>query len=168
MSLILIALAAAATAAAPPAPPKVDCHDQAHRALDFWIGDWTVSDTRSGTEIAHSRIDSLLGGCAIKESFSQTKGPGGQPFAYEGASYTALNAVDGQWKQFYVDTGGNAAAYVGGPRDGAMVLIATAAQVVNRMTYRAQPDGSVRQTGELSLDGGKTWAPGYDLTYRHP
>jgi hypothetical protein len=47
-----------------------------------------------------------------------------------------------------------------------MVLTASAGNVRNRMTYRRQPDGSVLQTGEVSLDGGETWTPGYGFTYR--
>jgi hypothetical protein len=36
----------------------------------------------------------------------------------------------------------------------------------NRMTYSPNPDGSVRQHGETSDDGGHTWTPDYDFTYR--
>jgi hypothetical protein len=35
-----------------------------------------------------------------------------------------------------------------------------------RITYRKQPDGSVRQVGIISTDGGATFQPSFDLTYR--
>jgi hypothetical protein len=167
MALVPIVLAAAvATATPPPKPAPVDCHDKAHRALDFWVGDWTVFDTRSNKPVAASRIESVLGGCAIKESYSQTVGPNGQPFSYQGTSYTALNGPDGQWKQFYVDSSGAAASYVGGPQGAAMVLTASGGGAINRMSYTPLADGSVRQAGEVSTDGGATWTTGYDFTYR--
>ena len=34
-----------------------------------------------------------------------------------------------------------------------------------RITYTKQPDGSVRQFGEVTRDGGQTWRPEFDLTY---
>ena len=35
-----------------------------------------------------------------------------------------------------------------------------------RMRYRPGADGSVRQSGEASVDEGITWTPSFDLTYR--
>ncbi|MDB5704298.1 MAG: hypothetical protein JWN66_1414 [Sphingomonas bacterium] len=55
----------------------------------------------------------------------------------------------------------------GGIVEGAMVLSAAAGPIANRMTVAPQPDGSVRQSGVVSRDGGRTrGAPAYDLTYR--
>jgi hypothetical protein len=34
------------------------------------------------------------------------------------------------------------------------------------MSYSQNADGSVRQFGEQSTDGGKTWSPSFDFTYR--
>jgi hypothetical protein len=33
------------------------------------------------------------------------------------------------------------------------------------MRYRRNPDGSVRQWGEVTRDGGKSWAAAFDFTY---
>ena len=35
-----------------------------------------------------------------------------------------------------------------------------------RMVYTPGPDGSVRQHGETTADGGKTWTTTFDFTYR--
>lgn len=168
MILTLIALATAQNAPppAPPSRPPVDCNDAAHRAYDYFVGDWDVTDTRSGSPIARSRIEKVMGGCAIRETYDQTVGPGNKPLEYHGSSYTALNTGDNSWRQFYIDTGGAAFSYTGGIVDGAMVLTASAGQLANRMTVAPQPDGSVRQSGAVTLDGGKTWQTGYDFTYR--
>jgi len=47
------------------------------------------------------------------------------------------------------------------------VLHAPAAKgALQTMTYRPQTDGSVRQIGVISTDGGKTWTPSYNYVYR--
>lgn len=167
MPLIALLLAMAQTSPTTPPPlrpPPVDCTDADHRAFDFWIGDWNVSATGSDVVIAHSRIEKLVG-CAISETFNQTIGPKGQPLNYHGRSISSYVPLERRWRQFYVDSGGTAATLDGGPVDGAMVLLAKAGPVTNRMTVSANADGSVRQRGESSTDG-TTWTPGYDFTYR--
>jgi hypothetical protein len=165
---LLIALPLQAAAPAPPPRPQPrDCHDAAHGQYDFFIGDWEVSDSRSGKHVAHSRIEKIMDGCAIRESFDQDVGPAGTQVDYHGTSYTAFNTGDGTWRQFYTDTKGAAFSYTGGIEQRAMVLTAFGGQLGNRLIVAPQPDGSVRQSGVVSTDGGKTWsAPGYDFTYR--
>ena len=168
---MLAILALAAMQAAMPAPllkpaSAIDCADAAHRAYDFFLGDWDVFDTRSNVLVARSRIEKVMGGCAMRETFDQSVGPGGAPIDYHGSSYTALNTGDRLWRQLYIDTAGAAFSYTGGLQNGAMVLTAAAGQRANRMTVAPQADGTVRQTGVLSRDGGKTWQPGYSFTYR--
>ena len=168
--MIPIALFAAVLAQTPPPapPPTVDCTDADHSAFNFWIGDWDVSPTGSQTVVAHSIISPAAGGCAIEENYHQTVGPGGAAADYHGASFSIYDgAHGGVWRQFYVDSGGSVTAFEGGVEDGAMVLNAPGAGGgVQRMTVSVQPDGSVRQHGESSVDGGATWRPGYDFTYR--
>jgi hypothetical protein len=170
LAILLASTAAQPTApagAAPPAKPApADCHDKAHRAFDFWLGEWEVSDTASGVPIAQSRIERIAGDCAIRETFTQTVGPNQQPIDYHGTSYSALNNADNTWRQMYVDNQGAALSYTGDLVGDAMVLTARAAALGTQMTVRPMPDGSVRQSGEATQDDGKTWAKGYDFTYR--
>jgi hypothetical protein len=164
--MIHIALAAALLAQAAPAP--VDCTDADHGAFNFWIGDWSVSPTGSDSVIAESTISPAAGGCAIREDFRQTVGPAGTAIDYHGASFSSFDARNGgKWRQFYVDSSGAVAAMEGGVRDGAMVLEVEGPNGVRRrMTVAPQPDGSVRQSGDVTTDGGVTWTAGYDFTYR--
>ena len=37
--------------------------------------------------------------------------------------------------------------------------------VVLTMTFEPRPDGTVRQSGTQSTDGGKTFSPAFDLIY---
>ena len=168
MSLIAFTLAALAQAAPPPLPPKppvVDCNDANHRAFDFWIGEWDVSRTGTNLVVARSRIEKLAG-CAIGETFEQSIGPGGKPSNYQGRSISSYVPGDANGRQFYIDSQDAAQSFTGVVVDGAMVLTATYGPVTTRMTVRPNADGSVRQSGEISTDGGKSWGPGYDFTYR--
>jgi hypothetical protein len=59
--------------------------------------------------------------------------------------------------------------YVGGLVDGKMVLDSESVQngvkTIGRMTFSRLDNGDVRQHGENSTDGGKTWATTFDFTY---
>jgi hypothetical protein len=164
-ALLLIANVAAA-GTAPPQQAPVDCKDATHRAPGFWVGHWAVSPTGTKANVATSRIEWVVGGCAIRETFEQTIGPGNKPMSYHGTSYTAYNPHDHSWHQFYVDDEGHASSFHGDIENKKMVLSTDGPAVINRMTVSAQADGSVRQQGEFSTDGGKNWQPGYDFTYR--
>ena len=161
-AILFAALLQTAPAAAPAPPPPVDCADPDHSAFNFWIGDWDVSATGTDTVVARSTIS------AIQEDYHQTVGPGGAPATYHGISFSAFDARrGGVWRQFYMDSGGAVTVFEGGVRDGAMVLEAPGrAGSIQRMTVSPEPDGSVRQRGESSSDGGATWTPGYDFRYR--
>ena len=162
MSLIALAIAVAVQSAP---PPPVDCTDANHRAFDFWIGDWAVSQTGGTAVIAKSKIEKIVG-CAISETYDQTMGPGGRPVDYHGRSISSYVPAEGGWRQYYVDNGGAAVSLTGGIVNGAMVLSNKLPVGDSRMTLTANPDGSVRQHGELSTDGGKNWSTTFDFTYR--
>ena len=157
--------AAAQTAPAAPKPPPrpMDCAAADHRQLDFWVGEWRVFNTADNVEYAASRIERILGGCAIKETYDAPKAPGG---AYAGSSHSAYDFASKQWRQFYVDTTGSVTHFVGGLEGAEMVMTTPGFAGLQRMVYRPQPDGSVRQIGTVSTDQGRTWLPGYDYTYR--
>jgi hypothetical protein len=169
VSLIALLLAAGAPQTTPPpAPPKTDCRDADHRALDFWIGDWDVYATGSDYPVAHSKIEKIVG-CAISETFDQSTGPNGKPLDYHGRSISAYvpggSTGAGSWRQYYVDSGGAAATLAGGISNGAMVLLSRNGPVTNRMTLKPGKNGEVSQRGEFSTDDGKTWTLAYDFSY---
>lgn len=147
----------------PPAPPKVDCSDAEHRALDFWIGDWDVYSAGSSQRVAHSKIEKIVG-CAISETFDQSIGPNGKPPAYKGRSISAYVPADKGWRQYYVDSSGTAATLSGRVVNDTMIFLSTNGPVTNRMTLKSM-GGAVSQRGEFSTDDGKTWQPAYDFTY---
>ena len=165
-AILFAAMLQTAPAAAP--PPPVDCTDADHSAFNFWVGAWDVSATGTDTVVARSTISSTAGGCAIEEDYHQTVGPGGVPKTYHGISFSTFDQRGGGvWRQFYMDNGGAVTVFEGGLRGGAMVLQAPGRPgSIQRMIVSPEPDGSVRQRGETSTDGGASWTPGYDFTYR--
>jgi hypothetical protein len=115
--------------------------------------------------VAHSLIENLYGGCAIRENWSPLVA--GQ----DGGSLSSYVAKEPGWRQTWVDSSGARVDFKGGWDGHAMVLTGVWPQPghpdqLTRMTYTAGADGSVRQKGESSDDGGATWAPSFDLTYR--
>jgi hypothetical protein len=151
--------ALAQTTAAPAAATPPPCQEPERRQFDFWVGDWDVSPTGKDILVAHSTIEKLYGGCAVRENWKPLKGTGG-------GSLNAWLPGDKGWRQTWTDSGGAWAEFKGGWNGTAMVVQGDWGGVLTRMTYTPGADGSVRQFGETSADGGKTWTAGFDLTYR--
>jgi hypothetical protein len=138
------------------------CHAPEHHALDFWVGEWNVKDTRSGTPVGTSKIESILDGCVVLENW--TGGRGGS-----GKSFNTYDEATKQWKQSWVDSSGSAYDFLGEAFPGRLVYMrkvvdAAGKTSTNRLTFSKNDDGSVRQLSEQSADG-KTWTTGYDFTY---
>ena len=159
-----LALLACAAPVAAQAQTKA-CSDAAHHAFDFWIGRWTVTDTKTGRPAGQSVIESLYGGCTIRENWTD---PG-----LTGGSLNTYDVAIGKWRQTWTDSTGAWREFVGGPQDGRMVMVWRVASVRNpgqfnqvRLALTPNPDGSVRQYSDYSRDDGKTWMERYDYTYR--
>jgi hypothetical protein len=165
---VIVALQAAASAPAAPsgAPPPTLCHNPEHAQFDFWVGQWDVYRADTNQLVAHSLIERLYNGCAVRENWMPLKGQGS-----DGGSLNSYRPDAKQWVQFWTDGGNNLNQYAGGIEDGKMVLTGTrqaanGADVPQRMIYEKLPDGSVTQTGYISRDAGKTWQLNYELIYR--
>src|SRR5215510_14123883 len=132
-AVVLVALVAAcggspARVAGPPATtaPSPACATPEHRAFDFWIGDWDVAirarqtpDGPFGEARGTQHVESILGGCAISETFA-AEGPGA-PWA--GRSYSSWQPKPGVWRQTWVDDSGSYLAFTGGMTGGVMTLV---------------------------------------------
>jgi hypothetical protein len=148
----------AAAAAAAPA-----CTAPEHRQFDFWVGHWRVVNTGDRQPAGESRIERLYEGCTIRENWQE---PG-----YTGGSLNTYVAADHHWHQTWTDSAGTWREFVGGMVDGKMVLVWSHPSVrmpgrtaQERVTFTPNPDGSVRQYSDQSLDGVR-WVERYDYTY---
>jgi len=165
----LLLTAGPAAAQTPPpaaAPPPPACATPEYRQFDFWVGRWDVYPTGAGKLVAHSLIERLYGGCAIRENWMPLTGGGG-------GSLSNYVASGKGWRQTWLDSSGARVEFTGGLVGEAMVItgswpgaVTPGRDALVRMTYTRGPDGSVRQFGEASTDGGKTWAVNFDFTYR--
>jgi hypothetical protein len=78
-------LACSAPEAAKPAVPgnlpspalAAGCRAPEYRALDFWIGEWDVHDP-GGALIGSNEIAPILGGCAVRETWTDRRGQRGE------------------------------------------------------------------------------------------
>lgn len=155
---VLVTLALAQGAQPPP------CQSPAHRAFDFWIGDWDVVNA-SGTPAGTSHVERTLGGCVITEDWSGANGP------YAGKSFNTFNPADGQWTQHWVDSTGASVLMAGAFNDGRLVyhrefVRQDGTPVKARMTFVNLGSGQVRYLVEHSTHGGQTWTAQIDLLYK--
>jgi hypothetical protein len=177
-STVAILLGATALPGLAQTPKKAaaSCAAPEYRQLDFWIGDWDAYDLDSSGHpsrkvVARNRVDRILDGCALREVYEQTDGLVGQSFS----TYDASRKV---WHQTWVTNHGQLLVIEGEFRNGRLTLTGTQPAAGGRTnTIRAvwyppkdapkdaRKDG-VRETAEISGDGGKTWKPLFDILFR--
>jgi hypothetical protein len=165
------ACALACAALAPPlgaqqaAPPP--CSAAVRGALDFWLGDWvvTVQGQRAGTD----RVERVSKGAAVIERWTDADGS-------EGTSLFSFDPYACTWHQLWIT---DAPQMLGGLKHKDLVALTPgggvrfqggypgriAVTVLDRTTLTPQPGGTVRQTIEVSADGGVTWRTGFDAIY---
>lgn len=161
-AIIPTAVVAQLSPPVPPANPPANCTAPEHRQFDFWIGDWEVFLTaKPEQKVGGSLIESVYNGCGIRENW--------MPFTLStGGSLNSYDPKAGVWRQTWLDSGNHRVEFVGTLQDGRMVLTSLPAADggLTRMTFSVEPGGAVRQLGQVSGDGGKTWSLSFDFTYR--
>lgn len=136
-----------------------------YRQFDFWIGEWDVYGL-NGKIAGHSRISMILDSCIILEEWTGGSG-------YTGKSFNTWNAAKKQWQQTWVDNAGGTTHYLSGKSEPGKIIFHADNEVGSdgktfkrRLTFYKLSNAKVRQHGERSDDGGKTWTTEYDLEYR--
>ena len=157
--LILIVCLASAQSYAAKAGP---CDTAAHRAFDFWLGNWQVH-TPDGKLAGHNLVESRDGGCVVHEQYTSASSK------YRGESLNIYDATRKVWHQTWVDNSGLLLVLEGGIRGGKMVMQGTTtgtdgAITKQRITWTPNKDGSVRQLWETSDKPGK-WTTVFDGLY---
>lgn len=145
------------------APPMPCATNEQARRFDFWLGQWSVTSANATTIVGHSRVEKVSGGCALLENWTASNGNEGK----------SLNAYDPQlkhWRQFWVGQDGGVTDYRDSHWDGAtLVFLATTnaggENAQQRLSFAPVDERTVRQTGESSRDGGRTWHVDYDFLY---
>ncbi|MEP7177392.1 MAG: hypothetical protein ABI860_12655 [Gemmatimonadales bacterium] len=161
LSLLLLPLAGSLDAQSGPRPKS--CTAAEYRQFDFWIGEWEVT-LPDGSPAGANRIERILDGCALKESWT---GAGGG----HGTSYNTYDAGRHRWHQTWVDDQGNLFVLEGTIADGRMTLEGETVDTAgrgqrHRIAWQQMAPGRVRQLWEMSSDGGTTWSTTFDGRYR--
>ncbi|HEY1890874.1 MAG TPA: hypothetical protein VGG63_10735 [Steroidobacteraceae bacterium] len=123
--------------------------------LDFWLGEWAVSD---GEQPGHARSDvSLeLGKCLIVEHWSDATG-------HRGENLFGYNLDSKTWNGMFADNRGRIHIFDRGTVAAGKAQLygrsqaTDGAAVLNRITLVRMRAGNVEQTWEQSTDDGTTW-----------
>jgi hypothetical protein len=171
VAMLLLALAAGLTVAAassrrsgPRARPPASCTAPEFRQFDFFAGDWDTYDVGDSSKVvARNRVTSVLGGCALREVYEQGDG-------LLGESLSIYDASRRQWHQSWFTNRGGLLLLDGGLEGDRIVLTgeekaADGTSSLLRAIWRRQ-ERAVRETAERSTDGGRTWAPVFDIVFR--
>jgi hypothetical protein len=143
-------------------PPRRACAAAEHHQFDFWIGEWDVT-LPDGSRAGSNRIEPILGGCALRETWTGARGS-------HGTSYNAYDASRRRWHQTWVDDQGNLLVLEGTLAGGRMTLEGETVDSAGhsqqqRIVWERTAPGHVRQLWETSSDGGATWTTAFDGHY---
>lgn len=135
------------------------------RQFDFWIGEWEVFSP-DGKRAGTSRIESVANGRGVLETWTGNPASG----SFTGRSLNAWNPEKKRWQQFWIGSDGVVLELAGGlDEKGQMVLSSehglNQERVMERITWSANPDGSMRQLWEQSVDRGANWKIVFDGRY---
>ena len=136
--------------------------DERHRAFDFWIGEWTV--TQNGQFAGTSSVQPILGHCTIFEQWESANGTFGKSFNY-------YDPAHDHWRQIWIDDSGSFIEFTGEARDGGIfytaetITPADGSVTHHKFEFTSIGDDGVRQYWETSTDGGASWQSIWDGRY---
>ena len=144
-----------------PASAAAACDTPAHRAFDFWLGDWVVTKP-DGKPAGVNHIAAEYDGCVLHERYETAGG-------YRGESLNIYDAGRKLWHQTWVDNTGLLLRLEGGLREGSMVLEgqttgADGQVTLHRITWTPLADGGVRQLWQSTNKDG-VWQVVFDGRY---
>lgn len=148
------------------AAPLPMATDPAYHQLDFWVGDWEVSESDSHDRAGRAHIEKLLKGAAVAMVWTNPDGSEIREWFY-------YYRPEKRWRQLYVADSGfvktreQIESLADGSRRfvGKVPLRGGSGDYLDRSTVTPLPDGRVHQLLERSRDGGATWSVSFDCVY---
>lgn len=134
-----------------------------NRALDFWLGHWTVS-APGGSPSATSAVALDLDKCLVVERWDGGRG-------HIGENLFAYSADDQSWHGFFADNEGRIHVFLNGKASPGMAQFTGPSRgpngknILNRVTIRRISANSVEQAWEKSSDSGRTWTTAFRGEY---
>jgi hypothetical protein len=153
------------------APAQKPCSAPEAAQFDFWVGEWEANwEENAAAKMPKgrgtNRITKAMDGCVIEEQFD-----GQEAIGLRGMSVSVYVPQTKEWKQTWVDNSGGYLGFGGGFKDGEMVLVREAvgpkgARFHQRMVWKNITADRFDWSWERSLDGGKTWAVNWAISYK--
>lgn len=135
-----------------------------YRSLDFWLGHWEVYDNKTEQLVGHSQVSSIIDGMGIQEKSHSADGK------FHGVGISKYNPETLRWNQMWVDNAGTTILLEGKVEKGEIVFtneeLKDGVKYKNKVNWKKQGDGSIRQIWNTTEAGKDDWKVNYDLTYR--
>jgi hypothetical protein len=126
-----------------------------NRALDFWLGQWSVAAPGSAPT-STSTVALELNKCVVVERWDGGRG-------HTGENVFAYSVDDRGWHGLFADNEGRVHVFFDGKASPGMTQFTGPSQgangetILNRVTIRKISTDQVEQAWEKSSDGGKSW-----------
>jgi hypothetical protein len=134
-----------------------------NRALDFWLGQWTIA-APGGSPSATSSVALELDKCLVVERWDGGRG-------HTGENLFAYSADDNSWHGMFADNEGRVHLFLDSKASPGLAQFTGPSQgpngesILNRVTIRRIGANNVEQAWEKSSDGGKTWTTAFRGEY---
>jgi len=164
--LLLLCFSSEVLSAQQPQQRPLRCsEDPEFRKMDFWVGEWNVTNAQ-GAPAGMSKIERILDSCAIQETYMTRQGK------ELGKSLSTYARLSKTWTQFYVFANrGGITHYTRTEIIGDDVIfydnpitIPAGGTLMNRMKFIKKDENTVMQVFEQSKDNGSTWTLATALT----
>ena len=135
----------------------------ANRALDFWLGQWTIA-APGGAANATSTVTLQLDKCLIVERWNGGRG-------HTGENVLAYSSDDQSWHGFFADNEGRVHVFLHGKASPGSVEFSAPGHgpkgesILNRVTISRINADQVEQLWQKSSDDGKTWTTAFRGQY---
>jgi hypothetical protein len=133
------------------------------RALDFWLGKWTVIDGEQPSH-ASSVVSLELGKCLVVEHWRDAAG-------HRGENLFGFNLDSRTWNGMFADNHGRFHIFDHGTVMGGKAQLYGQSQgshggtILNRITIARMAPNHIEQTWQQSADHGATWATVFKGSY---
>jgi hypothetical protein len=166
--LVLLVSAVCALALAPAASHAAERHTCAANApgrqLDYWVGDWVVTNPGGAGNRSRSKVRLALDQCVVIENWSDHQG-------HDGENIFGYSAEEASWRGMFFDNRGHVHVFVDGKVDAGAAEFSGPSRgahgeaVLNRIrVVRLAPD-HLEQSWDKSTDNGQTWTRQFRLDY---
>ncbi len=162
----LLSMALMTTASAQEQPSPYSCKGQpGFDGFDFWLGEWDVRESTTGTLAGTNRIVKEEAGCIVMEYWTSTQG-------VTGRSMNIYNPLDDSWTQTWMSANGTLIVLTGKATpqgmemEGPITYYGLGVSTTLRGTWTHSEDGSVRQSFEQLNPETNKWEPWFNGTYR--